>query len=177
MKLEILSADNEFETVSNLARFYIYDMAEHAGFPFGANGDFVVGDQFNPWWGRDRPSRPWPETSKGFAFLARVDDNPAGFALVTRLSERPEVYDMGEFFVARQYRRQRVGDRLATAMFDRFPGQWIVREMLSNVNAQAFWRRIIADYTAGRFSDAKENFPQYGGRDFIVQRFESGSHA
>jgi predicted acetyltransferase len=177
MNLEIVSADDAYETVSNLARFYIYDMAEHAGFPFAANGDFVVGDQFNPWWGRERPSRPWPAEWKGSAFLARVDGNPAGFALVTRQSEKPVTYDMGEFFVARQYRRQKVGDRLATAMFDRFAGQWVVREMLSNVNAQAFWRRIIADYTGGKFTDAKEKFPQYGGRDFIVQRFESGANA
>ena len=59
MDLEIVAAgDAEYETVINLARFYIYDMAEHAGFPFGENGDFVVGDQFNPWWGRERPWGP-----------------------------------------------------------------------------------------------------------------------
>lgn len=175
MEFEIVRAGNdEYEIVNNLARFYIYDMAEHAGFPFEANGDLGVGDMFNLWWGKERPSRPWPADWTGFAFLLRIDGNPAGFALVTRQQKKPAVYDMAEFFVARQYRRQHAGERLAHAMFDRFTGQWIVREMLSNVNAQAFWRRIIGTYTGGKFIDAKENFPQYGGRDFIVQRFESG---
>lgn len=175
MEFEIVPAgDAEYEIVSNLARFYIYDMAEHAGFPFEANGDLSIGDGFNPWWGRARPSRPWPPEWTGSAFLLRIDDNPAGFALVTRQQEEPAIYDMAEFFVARQYRHHHAGLRLAHAMFDRFAGQWIVREMLSNVSAQAFWRRIIGTYTGGKFTDTKENFPQYGGRDFIVQRFESG---
>jgi predicted acetyltransferase len=78
---------------------------------------------------------------------------------------------MGEFFVARQHRRQGIGRRAATALFDMFGGHWEVREMPANLPAQRFWRRIIADYTGGAFAETREAFAAYGGRDFIVQRF------
>ncbi len=170
------AGDAEFDIIHNLARFYMYDMAEHAGWPFDETGSFEAEDSLNPYWGRPRPSRVWPGDWLGMAFLARVDGNPAGFALVVRQQEAPAVFDMGEFFVARQYRRHDLGRRLAYAMFDRFAGQWVVREMLSNVGAQAFWRRIIGDYTKGDFRDSQEHFKENGDRDFIVQRFESGKH-
>jgi predicted acetyltransferase len=174
MEIEIVSAGRAEEAViNNLARFYMYDMAEHAGWPFSDDGSFEAGDMFAPYWGRARrdDSRPWPSEWRGFPFLCRLGGHPAGFALVVQ--QEPGRFDMGEFFTARQHRRHGLGRHLATAMFDRFAGHWEVREMLSNTGAQAFWRRIIADYTGGRFTDAQECFEQYRGREFVVQRFDS----
>src|SRR5690349_12970262 len=127
MDIEIIKAgEAEYPVILNLAKYYYYDMAEHASFPFGPDGDFTIGDALNPFWGKPRPSREWPAAWKGSAFLARVDGNPAGFALV---NEQGAVIDMAEFFVARQYRRHDLGRKLAYAMFDRFRGPWEVREM------------------------------------------------
>jgi ribosomal-protein-alanine N-acetyltransferase len=174
MDVELVAAgDAEYPIVANLARFYMYDMAEHAGWPFEPNGDLAVGDIFDPYWGRPRPSRAWPECWQGVPFLARIEGNPAGFALVVRLREAPPCYDMGEFFVARQYRRHGIGRHMAAALFERFPGEWIVRELLTNRAAQIFWRSIIADYTGGNFTEAQERFPEYGRSEFVVQRFDS----
>jgi predicted acetyltransferase len=175
MDFEILPAgDAEYPIVKNLARFYMYDMAEHAGWPFEADGDFDIGDTFDPYWGKPRPSRAWPEGWQGLPFLSRANGNLAGFALVVRQRETPPRYDMGEFFVGRQYRRHGVGRRMAAALFDRFVGEWTIRQLLTNRAAQAFWRRIIADYTGGKFTDTQEHFAEYGGKEFIVQRFGSG---
>jgi predicted acetyltransferase len=174
MELEIIPAgDREYEIVRNLARFYLYDMAEHAQFPFEADGNMDAGEMFNPYWGRLRTNdtRPWPPEWKGHPFLARLDGHPAGFALV---NDQATLIDMGEFFVARQYRRHRIGQRFATAMFDRFPGSWEVREMMTNVAAQKFWNRIIGEYTNGAFTETTEHFPRYGNNEFVVQRFVSG---
>jgi predicted acetyltransferase len=52
-----------------------------------------------------------------------------------------------------------------------FGGRWEVREMPANAPAQCFWRQIIADYTGGAFTEAREAFTAYGEREFIVQRF------
>jgi predicted acetyltransferase len=174
MTFDILPAgDAAYDTIRNLARFYIYDMAEHAGWPFEDGGTFDVGDQFNPFFGKPRPSRAWPETWTGHPFLMTVDGNPAGFALVVERRGDALLYDMGEFFVARQYRRHDIGRKGATAMFDRFRGPWQVREMMTNIAAQAFWRRIIKDYTSGAFTDGEEAVPEIGGKHQIVQRFDS----
>jgi predicted acetyltransferase len=173
MTLEIVpAADADYATVYNLARFYLYDMAEHAGWDFPADGLFDAGDQFANYWGL--PSRrAWPPAWRGFPFLIRIGGRPAGFALVKRLAEEPLTFDMGEFFIGRQHRRRGAGRRAATALFDRFAGRWEVREMLTNAAAQAFWRRIIGDYTGGDFTESREPFADYGDREFIVQRFRT----
>jgi predicted acetyltransferase len=174
MDVEIVAAgDAEYPIVINLARFYMYDMAEHGGWPFEPNGDFDVGDTFDPYWGRPRASRAWPGDWQGLPFLACIDGHPAGFALVVRMNEASPRYDMGEFFVARQYRRHGAGRRMATALFDRFAGEWIIRQLLTNRAAHTFWRRIIADYTGGKFTETWEHFAEYGGKEFIVQRLDS----
>lgn len=174
MDFEIVpGGDAEYPIFRNLAPFYVYDMAAHAKYPFEADGTLDAGDHFNPYWGRVRAEQPWPSDWHGFPFLLRVNGAPAGFGLVAERGAGH--FDMGEFFVGHQHRRSGVGRRFATALFDKFPGQWEVREMLSNVGAQAFWRRIIADYTGGAFTDATERFPQYRDMEFVVQRFRSGA--
>ena len=177
MDVEINPAsDKDYAIVANLARFYIYDMAEHAGWECPATGLFDAGDQFAAYWGRPR-KRGWPEGWRGFPFLLRVASHPAGFALVKQTAQQPATFDMGEFFIARQYRRKGLGQRVATELFDRFAGRWEVREMLTNTAAQAFWRRIVSDYTGGAFTDTQEVFGDYDGKEFIVQRFRSRTTA
>jgi len=176
MRLEIVPAsDADYRIVSDLARFYIDDIAEHAGRSFPTDGQVGCDDVFAGYWGRAAATRPWPHAWRGFPFLVRLDGSPAGFALVKRVSDAPATFDMGEFFVARQHRRRGVGRRVAVALFDTFVGDWEVRQMLANTPAQHFWRRIIADYTAGAFTERREAFAAYGDREFIVQRFQTGT--
>ncbi len=168
------ASDADYIVVSNLARFYIYDMAEYTGWNFPADGLFDSEHHFANYWGRPG-QHVWPPAWRGFPFLVRIDGHPAGFALVKQVSDAPPTFDMGEFFVARQYRRQGIGQRVAVHLFDKFPGRWEVREMPSNKPAQAFWRRIIHDYTGGTFTERQESFAAYDNKEFIVQRFQSGT--
>ena len=62
---------------------------------------------------------------------------------------------MAEFFVMSKYRRRGVGSEAARFAFDRFPGRWEVREMAANTPAQAFWRRVIGDYTGDNFTERR----------------------
>jgi predicted acetyltransferase len=174
MGLEITPASEaDYTIVGNLARFYIYDIAEHAGLNFPADGLFDSEGQLANYWGKTGGKHAWPSAWRGFPFLLRMDGHPAGFALVKRTSDTPATFDMGEFFIARQYRRRGFGHGVATALFDRFAGAWEVREMPVNEPAQAFWRKIIADYTAGAFTETRETFAAHDDKEFIVQRFLS----
>ena len=176
MNLEITPAsDEDYVVVSDLARFYICDMAGYAGLKFPGNELLDSKKQFANYWGRPGAKRAWPSAWRGFPFLVHVDRHPVGFALVKSVSATRPIFDMGEFFIARQFRRQGLGRRVAWALFDRFKGSWQVREMPTSFPAQAFWRRIIADYTGGTFRETREAFAIYDGKKFIVQRFQTGT--
>ena len=56
MGLEITPAsDADYDIVHNLARFYIYDISEHAGLNFPADGLFNSEDLFANYWGGPAP--------------------------------------------------------------------------------------------------------------------------
>ena len=107
------------------------------------------------------------------AFVALVDGHYAGFALVdsaVRVGESG--WWMSQFFVLKKYRRRGVGEALAIDVFDRLPGRWEVGQMPENLPAQAFWRRVIGQYTGQRF---EERAIVTGWWQGIVQRFISDS--
>ena len=94
--------------LEGLFQFYVYDFAEFAtpeltAFEFDEAGRLAAYPHMDTYWNNaDR----WP-------LLIRVDGRTAGFALVNTQSHCGEPIDrnMGEFFVARRYRRHanRVG--------------------------------------------------------------------
>ncbi len=145
MKVELVEAtEDDRELVENLAQLYAYDFSETLGFDVEPAGRFEQADL-----------REWPSDQRTL-FIIRADGRPAGFALVgmySVLTTSPDVTDMNEFFVLRKYRRHGVGRAAAHKLFDMFPGRWEVREVGPNVGAQAFWRRIIGDYTGGDYED------------------------
>lgn len=132
--------------LSNLLELYVHDLS--AAFPhvtMGADGRF----------GYARLPLYWTEHERRFAYLIRHDARIAGFALVTRgspASEDPEVYDVAEFFVLRQFRRSGVGRRAARLLWETLPGRWVVRVSEANSTGLAFWRRAIAEFTRSNVS-------------------------
>ncbi len=113
----------------------------------------------------------WTEAQRR-PYLVRVEGKLAGFALVRQLSQPGEapVHSIAEFFVMNKYRRLGVGSRVAQELFDRFPGTWNLEIMPENSPAQAFWRRVVGEYSGGRFSEALE---VAGERRRIVLTFDS----
>jgi predicted acetyltransferase len=174
MGFEITPAcDADYDAVGNLARLYISELAPCSGINNPADRPFLHSDPFANYWGRSGVGRMWPSAWRGFPFLIRDDGNAAGFALVKRVKVEPPTFDMGEFFVTREYRGRGLGRHAATGLFDRFAGLWEVREMPANGPAQAFWRRVIAEYTGGAFVETREQFAAYDSKEFIVQRFRT----
>lgn len=85
--------------LSNLLELYIHDLSHvFTHLEIGADGRFGY------------PKLPlyFSEPDRRFAYLIRQGPRTTGFALVTRGSpvvETPDVHDVAEFFVLRQYRR------------------------------------------------------------------------
>lgn len=137
--------EDEQSVLRHLVDLYVYDFSEQLGLDVGADGRFAY-HSLAPYWSDPRRH----------AFFAVFDGKLAGFALVhdrSRLSGAEGVHDMAEFFILRRYRLRGLGERVARAIFDRFPGEWEIRERPTNEGAIAFWRRVVDRYTAGRFRE------------------------
>jgi predicted acetyltransferase len=154
---------HELPVLANLFQYYHYDFAEIlGGHPVGDDGRFGV-PALEPYW-----TDPWRHP-----FLLRVDGHPAGFALVhrrSRLTGDPDTWDVAEFFVMRPYRRRGVGAQAAVDLFDRFRGRWEVRQIRANAAATSFWRRVIGQYTGGRYTEELLDDDRWRGP---VQRFDN----
>ncbi|HEY2190332.1 MAG TPA: GNAT family N-acetyltransferase [Caldimonas sp.] len=114
--------------------------------------------------------RYW-DTEGHHAFVATADGKYAGFALVNQAVRiGTDGHWMDQFFVLKKYRRLGVGRILARAVFKEPTGRWEVGQMPQNRTAQVFWRRVIGEYTGGRF---KEEHLTTGWWQGVVQVFES----
>jgi len=175
MKIEVVEATASDEAiVRNLFPLYVHDLSEFMGWDVPETGLFVASDLLVQYWGK-RPEDPrfhWPQGLRGYPFLIRVDGKLGGFVLIREINREPPGYDVGEFFILRKFRGKGVGKEAAHWAFDAFPGDWQVRELQENTPAQAFWRRIIDEYTRGDYVETTEVFPPFP-HGMIVQRFSN----
>lgn len=177
MDLQILAAKPEdYAVVRNLVSYYIHDFSEYMGWDCPESGLFGGCDELPQYWGKapDDPQFRWPADWVGYPFILQVDGKLAGFALLRKLGDAaPPTYEVGEFFVLRKFRRQGVGGAVARQLFDRFRGEWVVKQMYENDAARAFWRKVVADYTGGGYEEFLEYDARYSLR-MAGQRFSNG---
>lgn len=99
--------------------------------------------------GRFALEADWHLPNRGFyQFLHKT---PVGFAIRGETEESRS--DMAEFYILPCYRKKGLGKLFAFAMFDLFPGLWQVRQIPTAIEAIAFWRAIIDEYTRGSFTE------------------------
>jgi predicted acetyltransferase len=150
--------------LSNLLELYTQDLSDVFSFDVGSDGRF----------GYSKLPLYWVDPERRFAFLIRATGRIAGFAFATRgspMSDNPEDLDVAEFFVLRRHRRCGVGRHAARLLWNRVPGQWIVRVSEGNHMALAFWGSVIGEYTRGEFTEARRPGGMHGWRVFS---FKSG---
>ncbi len=153
---------SDLPLIWNLLQFYYYDMTELLGGNVGPDG------RFSP-----PPIEPYWQESWRYPLLVRVDQHPAGFALIhrrSRISGDPDTWDVAEFFVMRQYRRRGVGTHAALNVFDRFRGRWEVRQLFANEAATHFWRGVISRHTSGAYDEVVYDDDRWRGP---VQMFDN----
>jgi predicted acetyltransferase len=113
----------------------------------------------------------WFADSSAFPLMILQSGAQAGFAMVARGSPtpgRPAVdYRMAEFFIARAQRRLGIGRSAVPLILDRFAGKWEINEYQRNPGAVTFWRRVVAQYTRGRYQERIVNGE-------VLQTFVSG---
>ena len=115
------------------------------------------------------------DSNSFFAYVVLVKDRYAGFALVVpAIVTQTEGCWIEQFFILKKYRRGNLGTALARHVFQSHPGLWEVGQMNQNLPAQAFWRKVIASATAGRFEEVQVTEGWWQG---VVQRFSYNTAA
>ena len=104
----------------------------------------------------------WFANDHSHPLVILKDPDPVGFALVTRprvasAGAKLADYYMAEFFIRKQYRLGGAGRSAATLIFDRFAGEWEILQYQRNPGSVAFWRRVVADYSCGQFTEKTHN--------------------
>jgi predicted acetyltransferase len=100
----------------------------------------------------------WFSNDQSHPLLILKGRDSVGFALVTRpripkAGEKAADYRMSEFFVRKEHRRAGIGRDAATLIFDRFAGDWEIVEYMRHPGSVAFWRHVVAAYSAGKFTE------------------------
>jgi predicted acetyltransferase len=118
--------------IERLWQLYSHDMSEVRGTLPNEEGAFKAG-RLPTYFG----------TPDAAAYLISYRGAPVGFAFVSGLSG--ETRSIGDFFVVRAARRQRVGYDVARDLLARHPGRWEIGFQGGNRGAPEFWRRVAAD--------------------------------
>jgi len=127
----------------NLAEHYCHDMSEWFDLDAGADGRYSY-DTASVW------------ANRYDAYLAKVDESIAGFAIIGLASEwlgDIGAHDVHEFFIMRRFRRCGIGRRMASFLWHEYPGEWLVRVLQANTAALTFWRREISSHSIGFYSE------------------------
>lgn len=132
--------------VERLWQLYRHDLSEFRGYVPDADGAFPVRRLLSFFNDPDRR-----------AYLLYSGSTPAGFALVRGISEASRV--VGEFFVVRAVRRQRVGHEAALELVRLHPGRWEIAFQEENPGAACFWRRVARTAVGNAWREERRPVP------------------
>lgn len=150
-----LAFKSERDIVANLMQMYLHDLSEFDHDNVSANGRYEY-RYFNDYWVEE----------ERHPFLIFYDSGLAGFALVREFA--PETWSMAEFFVLRKFRKRGVGAEAARLLFEKFKGTWHVAQEEENLPAQKFWRKTIANWTDGTFTEEMSEQNPIGPKQVFV---------
>jgi len=101
----------------------------------------------------------WFHDDRVTAFIVLREQEPVGFAVVQRSLASSEDsrrrYRLSEFFIRRPFRSRGVGRGAALLLFARYAGEWTIPEQSKNPGAIRFWRRVVSEFTNGRFQERR----------------------
>ncbi len=158
MPIEVRPAVYEEKAIlRHLLHLYLYELSQFTQCDVDAQGlyEYRYLDHY------------WTEAER-HPFLLQIEGQWAGFCLL-RVQEDGK-RSVSEFFVARKYRREGVGSRMARLIFDLFPGRWEISQLPDHIESHLFWRQVIGQYTEG---DYREETLDLGAWQQPVQYFDN----
>jgi predicted acetyltransferase len=152
LNIEIIPAGrNLIPVMHQLACLYRYDLSEFANWPVPVDGNYVY-QGLEAYWG------------EGYTpLLLKVNDELAGFVILAHDGKSEDVdFECLEFFVMRKFRGQGVGKHIATKLFSQYRGQWLIKQLIANKPAIAFWSKTLSAHTCNTYDRSTEVDPEFG---------------
>lgn len=103
--------------------------------------------------------------------LINVKGRIAGFILLQTGKYAPpskEDYYIGQFFILKRYRRKGIGKEAVRQLFIRYPGKYLIGQLINNIPAIKFWKSAYS-YCEVQYSETTESI----GKELIVQRIDA----
>lgn len=146
----IPATSNDYFTLQNLARFYVYDMSRYCGFlphwECPENGLYEAYD-FESYF----------IESHRYPFLVRVNHELAGFVLVNKMGLTADTdWNIAEFFITAKFQHRGIGQKIAKQLWQQYPGKWQVSVLPQNERGLQFWRKAISEFTKNQFSETTQ---------------------
>ena len=157
----------ERAALEQLVQFYVYDFAEFLAPERRAH--LQDDGRFPP---LPHIDEYWTEPNRSVWFL-RAHGALCGFALLNGHSHSgaPVDFNVGEYFVARPYRRTGLGTWAIVRLLNEHPGTWEISISARNRPAQAFWPRAIASAKISKLQTLQGDGVQWTGP---ILRFTAG---
>ena len=125
----------DYPLLQNMVAFYEYEMSPYC--------------DFSPDW-----LKSYFEETDRHAFIIKVGQENAGFALINKVGTTPDIdWNVGEFFILAKFQGQSTGLQSALQILDQFSGIWEITVIPENKGALSFWRKVLTRYTGGHFSE------------------------
>jgi predicted acetyltransferase len=164
MQITLHSVTSGQPALVQLLQFYQYDLSEIESFQVDDCGYFR-----HPYFEQDL------DDSNDRCLLIYANACLAGFVLLDqhRYTDRiSNGHTISDLFIMRRFRDCGLGRRVATTLFDRYPGKWEIITHSCNVPALGFWRSVIDRYTGGRYAESWLHRPPWHG---LIHTFESNA--
>lgn len=82
-------------------------------------------------------------------YLLYLDGIPAALTAIDEKS--PNAYEICDFYVLPCFRKNKVGKRFISSLFERLGGSWEIKQVAGAEYAISFWRDVVGDYTSGNY--------------------------
>lgn len=144
--LQLITTTEQRKTAERLWQLYSHDLSEFRGYLPDSRGRYANARLLSFFGDPDR-----------CGYLTYSDQALVGFALIRGLAE--EIRVMGEFFVVRAARRQRVGHDAAVKVMNLHPGRWAIPFQEENPGAARFWRLVGAEVAIAGCEEERRPIP------------------
>lgn len=128
------------QTLHNMMQFYIYEFSQFiTSIKLEDNGTYKPFDLKDYW-----------NNENFHPFFIKKEGEIVGFVLV-ELGEDDSPHSINEFFIMKKFNGKGYGSIAAREIFTKFKGKWQITQIANNYPAQAFWRKVINEFTEGHY--------------------------